>query len=462
MQNNSLPKTNSGEASERGASAFQQTIQFYKWYMLLFLWGAFFLNQGDRQLFNNVLPLIGSDLKLTDIQLGWVCSIFTIIYGLFVPIAGYAGDVIQKKLVVFLSLATFSIGTLLTCYIPGSEYLLKLFPGGAEIWFNGVFVCWILLILVRSIATGAGEAFYYPAANSLIAQYHTQTRATAMAVHQTANYTGVVFGGTLSAMIAYNCGWRMAFYCFGMLGIVWALVILFLFRNDRKDLLRQEAAAGLDVNDSVSLGPCLKAILSRPTFYLLALAFGGMCFVNVGFLTWMPKYLIEQFHIDGKYAGFYATGWHHLLAYISVFIAAILSDLLSKKIKSIRMWMEFIGLFFGAPFIWWMGASENLTLVCVALAGFGLFRGIYDSNLFAAMFDVIEPKYRATATGLMMSFAFIIGSFSPVVLAYIAKSSGGYGPGLSSLWMVYSVSAFLVLASIVYFYKRDRAAAEKE
>ena len=458
MQNNSSLNSNSSSDS----SAYQQSIRFYKWYMLIFLWGAFFLNQGDRQLFNNVLPLIGGDLKLSDIQLGWVCTIFTIVYGIFVPIAGFAGDVIQKKLVVFLSLLTFSIGTLMTCYIPGSEYLLQFFPGGPKIWFNGVLVCWVLLILVRSIATGAGEAFYYPAANSLIAQYHAQTRATAMAVHQTANYTGVVFGGTLSAMIAYNYGWRMAFYSFGMLGIGWALVILFLFRNDREDLVHQEVNAGHKGNDSVSLIPCLLAILSRPTFYLLALAFGGMCFVNVGFLTWMPKYLIEHFHIDGKYAGFYATGWHHLLAYISVFAAAILSDVLSKKVKTIRIWMEFIGLFFGAPFIWWMGASENLTLVCVALSGFGLFRGIYDSNLFAAMFDVIEPKYRATATGLMMSFAFIIGSFSPVVLAYAAESMNGYGPGLSSLWIVYTVSGILVLLAILCFYKRDREAAERD
>ena len=127
----------------------------YKWELIVLLWGAFFLNQGDRQVFNSVIPLIRDGLGLSDVQIGLVGTIFTVIYGILVPVAGYAGDVIQKRWVVFLSLLTFSVGTLATG-----------FAGGL-----------VLLIVFRSLATGAGEAFYYPAANSLIGQYHRGTRA---------------------------------------------------------------------------------------------------------------------------------------------------------------------------------------------------------------------------------------------------------------------------------------------
>ena len=438
---------------------------YYKWYMLIFLWGAFFLNQGDRQLFNNVLGLIEKDLGYTPKELGLVVSIFTICYGIFVPIAGYVGDVIQKRLLVFLSLTVFSVGTLLTGLVPHSQTLLAWLPGGGILWMSVGTVGLVLLIIVRSVATGIGEAFYYPGANSLIGMYHSQTRATAMAIHQTANYTGVVFGGTIAAWIATQYGWRNAFWCFGVIGIVWAIVLYCSFRNDHRDfalLFADHNKANKPAATKVPLSKALGAILSRPTFYLLSLAFGGMCFVNVGFLTWMPKYLTSQFGVSTTWAAFNATFYHHLLAYVSVFVAAGISDWLSTKVKSIRMQMEFIGLFFGTPFIYYMGASDNLLYVYVSLALFGLFRGVYDSNLFAAMFDVIEPQYRATASGIMLSVAFIIGSASPYALAILAERvNNNFGPGLSWLAVAYFVSAILVLIAILLFYRRDRAAAER-
>lgn len=468
MNSSDLKKneTESQSGSIGSYSDYDPIPKFYKWYMLIFLWGAFFLNQGDRQLFGNVIKLIKDDMNFTDVQLGWVVTIFTIVYGIFVPLAGFAGDVIRKKLVVFLSLMLFSVGTLLTGLVPKSEKLLEWFPGLAEATFGATLISLILLVIIRSIATGMGEACYYPASNSLIGQYHSATRATAMAVHQTANYTGVVFGGSLGAWVGFTFGWRFAFLTFGGIGIVWALLILILFRNDRKDFvqisMKNSGGSQSKGVEKVSAGKALAAILSRPTFYCLALAFGGMCFVNVGYLTWMPKYLQEVFKLDGTTAAFNATFYHHLLAYVFVFVAAGLSDAFAKKFKRVRMLMEFIGLFFGAPFIYLMGDTSDLMTVYIALAIFGLFRGIYDSNLFAAMFDVVEPKYRTTATGLMLSLAFIIGSFSPVILAKYAETLGGnYAPGLSSLAYVYTASSLLVLAAILFFYKRDRAAAER-
>lgn len=466
---------NANDSSVTTGSRANPIPNFYKWYMLIFLWGAFFLNQGDRQLFNNVLPLIGAPiakggLGFDNVTLGKVATFFTIFYGVFVPLAGFAGDKISKKFVVLASLAVFSFGTLATGMIPNSERLSACLPGGSLLWFSASTLSLALLIFVRSIATGIGEAFYYPAANSMIALYHSKTRATAMAIHQTANYTGVVFGGSLSAWIGFTYGWRTAFCLFGLIGLVWALTILFLFRNDRKDspYLRGEESSRNAVSaqkteeKKISVCAACLAVLSRPTFYLLSLAFGGMCFVNVGFLTWTPTYLKEHFQIDGTIAAFNATFYHHLLAYLSVFLAAMLSDRLATRVKNIRMQTEFWGLLLGAPFIYWMGATDNLILVYVALAGFGFFRGIYDSNLVASLFDVIEPEYRSTATGLMFAIAFVLGAFSPWILAIWAKNlDGNFGPGLSSLAWVYAGSALLVLIAICLFYRRDREKAER-
>ena len=39
--------------------------RFYKWEIIFLLWVAYFLNQGDRQVFNTVLPQIQAFLGVS-------------------------------------------------------------------------------------------------------------------------------------------------------------------------------------------------------------------------------------------------------------------------------------------------------------------------------------------------------------------------------------------------------------
>ena len=84
----------------------------YKWELILMLWVAYFLNQGDRQIFNAVIPLIKEDLQLTDVQLGLVASVFTIVYGCLVPFGGYLGDFLKRYWIVLIRLFVLSWGKL--------------------------------------------------------------------------------------------------------------------------------------------------------------------------------------------------------------------------------------------------------------------------------------------------------------------------------------------------------------
>ena len=87
---------------------------------------------------------------------------------------------------------------------------------------------------------------------------------------------------------------------------------------------------------------------------------------------------------------------------------------------------------------------------------------LFEKQMKRKIHYVIEPKYRSTATGLMFAIAFVLGSFSPWILAILEKQyEGDFGPGLSMLAWVYVGSALLVLISMVFFYNRDRNAAEK-
>ncbi|UBM59969.1 MFS transporter [Marinilongibacter aquaticus] len=397
----------------------------YKWQLIILLWFAYFLNQGDRQVFNVVIPLIKEDLKLSDVQIGLVATVFTLVYGILVPFAGLAGDLLRRKWIVFYSLLIFSLGTLFTGFS------------------NGM----ILLIIFRSIATGAGESFYYPAATSLIGQFHQKTRAMALSIHQTSLYTGIVASGFIAGYIGENYGWRSSFYVFGGIGVLWSFVVLAKLKDSPTTVVKSQV-------EKPQFRQIIKAVLTKKTVYFLSLAFGAMVFVNIGYLTWMPTFLHEKYDMSLSQAGFSSMFYHHLFAFLGVMVGGKVSDHFAAVRKTIRMEAELIGLLFGAPFIYLMAVSDSLTWCYVGLGLFGFFRGIYDSNLFAALFDVIEPKYRASSMGLMLAFAFTIGSFAPVVLGWI-KTVSGLTDGLSALSYFYIAGAILIFIAIKLFFDND-------
>ncbi|PPL02803.1 MFS transporter [Parapedobacter indicus] len=399
----------------------------YKWELVAIFWVAYFLNQGDRQIFNVVIPLIRADLHITDVQIGWVATLFTLVYGLMVPVAGFVGDVLRRKWIVFFSLLVFSVGTLCTGLSSGT----------------------LALILFRSIATGGGEAFYYPAATSLIGQFHRETRAMAMSIHQTSLYVGVVLSGFVAGYIGEHHGWRVAFYVFGSMGVLWSFVTLWRI-NDTP----LPATSGGEIGDSPGFGETVRTVFAKRTVYFLSLAFGLMCFVNVGYLTWMPTYLHERFGLSLAAAGLHSTLYHFAFAFVGVIVGARIADRLALRRPAIRMEVELLGLLLGAPFIFWMGQSDTQFWCYVAMGLFGVFRGIYDSNLFAALFDVIEPKYRSSSIGVMLSIGFIIGALAPVLLGW-AKTAVGLDLGISLLGCCYLVGALLIAIGLKLFFKKD-------
>jgi len=112
------------------------------------------------------------------------------------------------------------------------------------------------------------------------------------------------------------------------------------------------------------------------------------------------------------------------------------------------------GLLLGAPFIFLMAKSSSVITVYATMAFFGMSRGLYDSNIFASLYDVIEEKYRASATACMLMFAFVVGSTSPYLLGVI-KPTLGLGNGLALLSVVHVLSAMILLMAMLFTLKRD-------
>jgi MFS family permease len=402
----------------------KEKTSFYKWELLILLWFAFFFNQADRQLFNIVLPHIKADLGLSDVQAGTISSIFILTIGICIPIAGMIGDYFNRKRIIALCILLWSAGTFFTGFANSAIYL----------------------ILVFGILVGAGEAFYAPSANALIGEYHVKTRGIAMSIHQTAYYSGIVASGFIAGYIADHYGWRNNFFLFGATGIVLSLVIL--LRLKKTPVARKEGSPAKAIKESFVY------FFSNPTALLLTLAFAGVIFAAVGYLTWASTFLYEKYNYPLAKAGFYSMIFYHAGAFAGVLLGGKVSDILAVRYKNARMLIIGTALLSGIPFIIWMGMATSPASMFTAMVLFGIFRGIYDSNNYATLFDVIDPKFRSTAVGFEAMGGFIIGSIAPLLLGYL-KPTIGLSGGLSFLSIGYLVAGCAVFVALKFFFTND-------
>ena len=409
-----------------------------KWEVLLLLWMAYLLNQGDRQVFNTVLPAIREALNLTDTSVGLIATIFNLFYACCVPFGGWAGDRFSRKWVVTVATIFWSVATM--------------FTGLA----NGVF----LLILMRSVATGGGEAFFGPANYSLLGQYHTDTRARAMSIHQTAYYVGVILAGWLAGLIADRFdainpgnGWKYSFIIFGAAGIVWG--ILMIFRLKDKEVTDSAERRKAVQNPLTAIWQGFRTVFTTPTALMLTIGFSGLIFVITGYMTWMPAYLQEELGQSQAAAGFNSMFWTYLAAFAGVLIAGVLSDRFASKNRKARMLLQAAGLVLGAVPLFVIGESKTVWILYLCFAGWGFFRAFFDANTYAVLYDVTPPHLHASCSSAMITTGFAVGAFAPVVLGAMKDSMGSLQATFPVLGVIWVACGLLMAVVSFTSYQKD-------
>ena len=430
----------------------------YKWGALLLLWVAFFLQQGTRQLFGPSVPAMCASLGVDKVAIGVVGTVFAMMYGICVPFAGLTADLFSRKWMVTIGVAVFCLGIFLSGFVASVG----------------------MLILAYGVLNGLGQTFYYPSATSLVSQLHKDSRATAMSLLQLGLYFGIIGCGTLAGVVAGQGGehWRTPFWIFGAIGLAWSAVLLVFLRNTQPVNARGVArgtmeegadhctpsdSRGSEPAEKPSIAEAVKAVFSKPTAICVILGLAMMIYVDIGFKNWMPSFLQENYLKDvpslSRWYGLHAVLWHYLGAIAGVMLGSRFGDRVVKTRPGIRLELGVIGLGLSIPFIIWMANAPTFTACCLAMLGFGFFRGVYDSNFIASFFDVINPRYHASGVGIMMCIAFLFGSLSSTVLPWLkdAAFQGNMAMSMSTLSVFYLIGAAVILLARVRFLSRDRA-----
>lgn len=400
--------------------------------MLALLSCAFFFHQADRVLFGLLTIPIQDELHLTDLQIGLVNTSLFCTLAVTTPLAGFLGDRFSRKWIITASLLFWSLMTASTGFVGG--------------------ICG--LIFFRSIATGGGESFYAPSAFALIASHHKETRSIALSVHQSALYIGLMFSGALVAWaLKLFGGWRMVFFVFGGLGFMLGVAFIWAL----KDGERGTDIPSLSHTSTPTISQSLRAYFCNPSALLATCGFVAIVFANNAYLSWAPKFMARRFDLTVGSAGNGTMLYHHIAAFASIMFGAFLTDAFVKSRPRFRLGLQMCALILGAPMLVLIGFSPSVTFAWIAVAAYGVFRGLFEVNSHASLFDVVPPQHRSTAEGMMTMIAFFIGSLSPLMIGALSDKYGirGFEIGFSVLGAGYVLGAVAISVSFFKTFRRD-------
>jgi MFS family permease len=406
------------------APATQDVSPRYKWWVVGMLWFVCFFNYADRQAIYAVFPTLKQELGFTNVELALIGSAFMWVYAAGAPVAGFITDRFRRKDLILGGCLFWSLVTVTTGW-------------SSTVW---------QFVTVRALE-GFGETFYMPASLSLVSDYHDgRTRSRALAWHQSSVYIGTIFGSWLGAWFAEHHGWRVGFYFFGAMGMLLAAMLYRVLREPRRGEaeLSSPVSAAAAAAPTPTIGETLAAIFRTPVVPCLMLAFVLANFVATIFLTWTPTFLVEKFGFKLTSAGLSGTIFIHLASAIAVPLAGWLADHLTRRYVGGRMVVQAAGLLIGAVFVLLVATADTTVTLLVAMTGFGVCKGFYDSGIFASMYDAVEPRMRGAAAGLMNTVGWGGGALGPIFVG-VATQYGRKSTEVQNMSDAIAVGAVIYL-----------------
>jgi len=363
----------------------------YAWLVVALLWPVALLNYLDRQMLAAMKYSVMADVPgiASDTNWGYMLGQFKWVYAFLSPVGGYLADRFSRRWTICGSLFVWSAVT----------------------WATGHVTTYEALLWTRTLM-GISEAFYIPAALALIADYHTgDTRSRAVGLHQTAIYCGVIVGG-LSGYVADApaLGWRFAFDATGLIGVAYALPLLFLLRDAPRLPLFLPSPLGGEgpgvsgergASRSLSLTTAAAELLTNGSFILLVLYFTLPALAGWVVRDWMPAILKKQFDIGQGLAGVSATLYVNLAALGGAFLGGWAADRLMRRTPRGRIYVSALGMSLIIPALFGVGNAGALAVAIAFLALFGLGWGFFDTNNMPILSQIVRPELRATGYGVM-------------------------------------------------------------
>jgi MFS family permease len=386
------------------------------------------INYFDRTVLSIAMPVLIQQFALSPIAVGYLLSAFIWSYAPCQLPAGLLLDRWGTRKTAARCIAFWSAATALT---------------GAATSFSFVFFTRLLL--------GIGESPTFPLAARAIREWApVRERALAFSISGSGPAFGTAVSAITIAWLVDAIGWRLSFVISGLLGFVWVIVWLAVFRDpeeatwlpetERRMILAERSPGG-----TTAAGMPLRTLLSYQTMWGLFLAQGCVNYTQYLFLTWLPTYLVQSRGLNIMHSGV-QTGICYFGAMVLTIGMGRLCDhmLTPEAVQAGKRRYAVVILAFGAsvmvlaPFT----SSEVLLLVEITFS-LACVQSVF-VNTYSLTNDLLHAgKSIGAAVGWIQLGGNIFGLAAPIATGYIVAATGSF----TSAFLL--AGALLVIGALV-------------
>ncbi|MDC6381294.1 MFS transporter [Pseudomonas graminis] len=403
-----------------------------RWFMLSLLLIATIINYVDRVNISIAAPFMAKDLGLDKVEMGLIFSAFAWTYAFALVPAGFIADRFGSRFTYGASLISWSAVTVCQGMAGGFASLFGL-----------------------RLAIGAMEAPAFPAnSRAVTVWFPARERGMASSIYVCGQYLGTALFTGLLLWLATTYDWRHVFYSTGIIGIVFGVAWLYLYRDpmnckkvSKEELAYIEGGGGL-VKSSQERNKFKWAQIAELLKYrqVWAICLGKFASTSAlyFFLTWFPTYLIEERHLTMVKVGIFAV-LPFIGATVGVLLAGFIADWMIRRGYSLSFSRKLplvVGSALGMSIMLVNFTDSNE--VCIALLTIAFFAQGIASSSWAAVSE-IAPKELIGLTGGITSLAANIGGIvTPIVIGQILHVTGNFA------WAFWFIGGVACIGTLSY------------
>jgi MFS family permease len=357
------------------------------------------VNFIDRSAVSIALPSIRADLHLSDASAGLLLSAFAWSYAVAQLPAGSLVDRLGARWALAGALALWSC-------VQAASGLVGSLPQ----------------FIAARVALGLGEApMFVGGARVCADRFDPGERALPMGLLNASASLGPALAPLILGPLMALAGWRASFAALGLAGLIVALAWGFIYR----DLPAKEAAPSI-------AGPTQWArLLRQRTVWGLLFGFAGTVYVTWLYVTWLPSYLVQSWHLPvGKAALLSAVP--QFAGFVGAIGGGWLSDRLASRIgeRGGRQLPLVAGLFVSAACSAVAAMSGDAALAIAAISAALFSANIATTSGWALAAGLAPAALIATVEAMANIGGSVGGSLAPLVTGVVVQRSGSFTPAL--------------------------------
>lgn len=364
-----------------------------------------------QQMFPILIPMIRSELGLSDVQVGGLVTVKQAASGLLTLPSGFIADAFSRFRSLILGLA-------LLC-------------GGLAYLIASVAPTYVILLLFL-VFLGLSSALWHPTAVSSLSLYFPEKRGTVLALHGVGASIGDSVGPLCIGAMLVIFAWQDIARWHIIPAVIFGLI---MWKVAQKSIPRdaRQKNSGSYLNG-------IKDLVQTPIVFLVMLAssFAGMA--RLAIITFLPLYLAEELGYSAFWLGFH---WALLYAMgvVSQPIMGIVSDRFSRKTVLLPAFLSMSVLYLLLPM------TINPVLIALIIGTMGIFFYGTSNIAQAAVLDIAAEQVQGTTHSVMSLFQQIVTLPSPILAGVIVTTFG-------MTQVFYYASLLVGLSSLIWLFMR--------